>query len=287
MPTETVLESNDIETVAPARVGDTLGYARVSKADGSQSLDLQREALRAEGIDDPANLYHDFASGGRDDRPGLDSCVRDADPNDLERALQGSGAEIVGSAGSLMRARLPGDEARLQQIAALPQVEGLGAVPRESKLAPAFANQVPGGSPEGQMPVFITLMTDDPDGRWRRALEDLGAVVGRFDPDIRIYSANVSRAALEAIAAADFVLSIEPIGIVVAAHDTAVPAMGADALRRFDGTPGLFSGIGGASVPIGVMDTGLNINHLDIASNRQSICGGWWECFPTGPRASG
>ena len=27
---ETVLESNDIETVAPARVGDTLGYARVS-----------------------------------------------------------------------------------------------------------------------------------------------------------------------------------------------------------------------------------------------------------------
>ena len=53
-----------------------IGYARVSKADGSQSLDLQRKALRAEGIDDPANLYPDFASGGRDDRPGLDSCVR-------------------------------------------------------------------------------------------------------------------------------------------------------------------------------------------------------------------
>ena len=53
-----------------------IGYARVSKADGSQSLDLQRDALRAEGIDDPANLYHDFASGGRDDRPGLDNCLR-------------------------------------------------------------------------------------------------------------------------------------------------------------------------------------------------------------------
>ena len=52
-----------------------IGYARVSKADGSQSLDLQRDALRAEGIDDPANLYHDFASGVRDDRPGLDSCL--------------------------------------------------------------------------------------------------------------------------------------------------------------------------------------------------------------------
>ena len=39
-----------------------IGYARGSKADGFQSLDLQRNALRAEGIDDAANLYHDFAS---------------------------------------------------------------------------------------------------------------------------------------------------------------------------------------------------------------------------------
>ena len=32
--------------------------------------------MRAEGIDEAANLCHDFASGVRDDRPGLDSCVR-------------------------------------------------------------------------------------------------------------------------------------------------------------------------------------------------------------------
>ena len=42
MPAETVLESNDIETVA--RVGDTLGYARVSTHD--QNPDAQR-AFRA------------------------------------------------------------------------------------------------------------------------------------------------------------------------------------------------------------------------------------------------
>ena len=52
-----------------------IGYARVSKADGSQSLDLQRDALQAAGID-AVNVYHDFASGVRDDRPGLDSCLR-------------------------------------------------------------------------------------------------------------------------------------------------------------------------------------------------------------------
>ena len=52
-----------------------IGYARVSKTDGSQSLDLQRDALRAAGVN-TVNLYHDFASGVRDDRPGLDSCLR-------------------------------------------------------------------------------------------------------------------------------------------------------------------------------------------------------------------
>ena len=52
-----------------------IGYARVSKTDGSQLLDLQRDALLAEGVD-AVHVYHDFASGVRDDRPGLDSCVR-------------------------------------------------------------------------------------------------------------------------------------------------------------------------------------------------------------------
>ena len=52
-----------------------IGYARVSKTDGSQSLDLQRDALRAAGVD-PQHVYDDFASGVRDDRPGLENCLR-------------------------------------------------------------------------------------------------------------------------------------------------------------------------------------------------------------------
>ena len=31
-----------------------IGYARISKADGSQSLDLQRDALRQAGVSDDA-----------------------------------------------------------------------------------------------------------------------------------------------------------------------------------------------------------------------------------------
>ena len=52
-----------------------LGYMRVSKADGSQILDLQRDALLAAGVH-PLQLYDDLASGRRDDRPGLAACLK-------------------------------------------------------------------------------------------------------------------------------------------------------------------------------------------------------------------
>ncbi|MFU7598256.1 recombinase family protein [Legionella pneumophila] len=52
-----------------------IGYARVSKADGSQTTDLQRDALLAEGVKEEF-IYQDHASGKRDDRPGLKSCLK-------------------------------------------------------------------------------------------------------------------------------------------------------------------------------------------------------------------
>ncbi|HID5229685.1 TPA: recombinase family protein [Enterobacter roggenkampii] len=52
-----------------------IGYMRVSKADGSQATDLQRDALIAAGVD-AAHLYEDQASGKREDRPGLASCLK-------------------------------------------------------------------------------------------------------------------------------------------------------------------------------------------------------------------
>jgi DNA invertase Pin-like site-specific DNA recombinase len=52
-----------------------VGYMRVSKADGSQVSDLQRDALLAAGID-ARHLYEDAASGKEDDRPGLAACLK-------------------------------------------------------------------------------------------------------------------------------------------------------------------------------------------------------------------
>ena len=58
-----------------------IGYMRVSKADGTQGTDLQRDALVAAGVD-PAQLYKDHASGKREDRPGLLACLKALRPGD-------------------------------------------------------------------------------------------------------------------------------------------------------------------------------------------------------------
>jgi DNA invertase Pin-like site-specific DNA recombinase len=52
-----------------------VGYMRVSKADGSQSTDLQRDALLAAGVE-TEQLYEDHASGKKDDRPHLAACLK-------------------------------------------------------------------------------------------------------------------------------------------------------------------------------------------------------------------
>ncbi len=56
-----------------------LGYMRVS-TDG-QSMDLQRDALRAAGVA-PEAVWSDVSSGARSRRPGLDAMLESAGPGD-------------------------------------------------------------------------------------------------------------------------------------------------------------------------------------------------------------
>jgi DNA invertase Pin-like site-specific DNA recombinase len=58
-----------------------IGYMRVSKSDGAQTLDLQRDALLTAGVA-PERLYADRASGRKDDRPGLATCLQALQPGD-------------------------------------------------------------------------------------------------------------------------------------------------------------------------------------------------------------
>ncbi len=56
-----------------------IGYARVSKADGSQVLDLQIDALVEAGVPEH-RIYQDRVSGKTSQRPGLDACLKPLQP---------------------------------------------------------------------------------------------------------------------------------------------------------------------------------------------------------------
>jgi DNA invertase Pin-like site-specific DNA recombinase len=52
-----------------------IAYARISKSDGSQTLDLQTDALLEAGVS-PENIYYDKASGKKEERVGLENCLK-------------------------------------------------------------------------------------------------------------------------------------------------------------------------------------------------------------------
>ena len=56
-----------------------IGYTRISKSDGSQTLDLQHDALLAEGVNEE-RIYQDIASGKKEARPGLQACLKALQP---------------------------------------------------------------------------------------------------------------------------------------------------------------------------------------------------------------
>jgi len=59
-----------------------IGYARISKADDSQVLDLQIDALIKEGVKEE-NIYTDKISGIKDNRPGLENCLKALREDDI------------------------------------------------------------------------------------------------------------------------------------------------------------------------------------------------------------
>lgn len=56
-----------------------VGYVRVSKNDGSQTLAPQRDAMMVAGVESN-RIYEDLASGRKDDRPGLNACLKALQP---------------------------------------------------------------------------------------------------------------------------------------------------------------------------------------------------------------
>ena len=192
---------------------------------------------------------------------------------EIERGLRRFGARVVGQTGDLVRLRLPNNRKSLEAIAQTSWVTGVGALPPSHKVSSNFEQLIEENSSSGLVPVFVVVMTSKMEYSFRRELKKVGLEVGHFDPSIRTFSAVMRRNQLSELVALDFVQAVEPIAIVKASHDTSVPAVGGDALRSVDGSRGTYTGVNGITVPVGVMDTGLNANHVALSSLRKSVCG--------------
>ncbi len=195
-----------------------------------------------------------------------------SDRDQLSEQWRESDVQTIGFAGEFARVRLPNSRDAIDKLSQHPGVIGLGLQPPEEKIAPKLASMEHSSMTE--LPVLITLMEADTNGTWRTDLEANGAVVGDWLPYARAYSANVPVTAIRVLASFDYVASIEPVEVVKVLLDTAVPAMGVDGVRTYDEAAGNYSGTAGESIAVGVVDTGLNIAHADIGTNRTSVCGG-------------
>ncbi len=196
-----------------------------------------------------------------------------ADVGQVGVSLSRLGATVEGASGDYLRILVPPRQTQIQAIAELPNVLGLGAFPPELKLDTHFAANIRSMSASHSTPVFITLMGDDSHGGLKQALTTLGVTVGDYDPSLRSYTANLPTSALDDVASADYVLRIDPIAVVSATHDSAVPVMGVDGLRTYSFANRSFAGLTGKGIAVGVLDTGLNTRHMDIGLGRGSVCG--------------
>ncbi|GHT96767.1 TniR protein [Alphaproteobacteria bacterium] len=145
-----------------------IGYVRVSKADGSQVLDLQKDALKEHGVEEDW-IYEDLASGRKDDRPGLKNCLKALQPGntlvvwkldrlgrDIKHLLQlveefknkNVGLKVLSGAGSQIDTTTPSGKMIFGLFAVLAEFERDLIVERtKAGLAAARARGRKGGRP--------------------------------------------------------------------------------------------------------------------------------------------
>ncbi|MYJ75766.1 MAG: S8 family peptidase, partial [Gammaproteobacteria bacterium] len=223
-------------------------------------------SLSTDGLGTPAADGRDWSFAWIRVDPG-------AAASTLRAELSRLGVEVLRASGEHLLVRTPRTRDVLEAVSELAGIAGFGGPRPEQKIADRLTTMVSTGVVGDELPVMITLVTEDDGGVWRESLEAKGVVVGDWHGDIRTYAANIDAGMLRTVAALDFVAAIEPIEVVHATLESSVAVMGADGLRRFDEATGEFSGTTGASVAVGIVDTGLNTNHRDMSVGRASVCG--------------
>ena len=175
-----------------------IGYMRVSKTDGSQATDLQRDALVTAGVH-PDHLYEDQATGRREDRPGLSACLkalRDGDTlvlwkldrlgRDLRHLIntvhdltaRGVGLKVLTGQGAAIDTTTPAGKLVFGIFAALAEFEReLISERTMAGLASARARGRKGGRPFKMTPAKLRLAVaamGQPETQVGRLCEELG-----------------------------------------------------------------------------------------------------------------
>ncbi len=145
----------------------------------------------------------------------------------LERKLAGLGVRLLGAHDDHHKIRVPAGS--LRAVAALPEVEWLGVSARDQKLSRELSD-VRGSRTKpaavdatAPIPIVVNLFEGDETGEFGRLLEAAGAALGEYDPDLMAYRAVATGPIVDQIAALDFVLFIELIGLTSTAHDQSTP----------------------------------------------------------------
>ena len=155
-----------------------IGYIRVSKADGSQVLDLQKDALKEAGVSEE-RIYQDLMSGRNDERPGLLACLKSLQPGNtlvvwkidrLGRSLKhlihliedigkrGVGLKVLAGAGAQIDTSTPNGRMIFGLFAVLSEFEREVIVERtKAGLAAARARGRRGGRPRKMDPSTLRM----------------------------------------------------------------------------------------------------------------------------------
>ncbi|MEZ4654696.1 MAG: S8 family serine peptidase [Candidatus Eisenbacteria bacterium] len=183
----------------------------------------------------------------------------------------------------------------VERVAQLPFVYWVGYVQPEQKIHPdlvelrrhdpsdrglvvinLFDSDVTGASlfaerEEGGKRAQVVVDTRHPH---QEILRSLGAEIVRYDEVLRAYVASVRLDALSAIAGLDFVLHVEPLLEDESHHDQSTATVYTDYLRDASGP-----GYDGTGVSIGIMDSGYEVDHVDLPTPgfHVSYCTGPWD----------
>ena len=261
----------------PSRPVEKARSSLGSALNNSQSAaEPDRSAIYSTGTFEPApgldpQLAVAAAMSGTGGRPSLFAFIQIDQilTEQVQAELEEVGVQVLGPHGDFHKIKLTRQPSSAESVIALPFVRWLGLPSAAQKIDLGLAALLADASSPDRLPLLVNVFDEDSDGLFRRALEDIGLIVGNWDPELLSYRVVAEARQIADVVELDFVLFVELIGVTRAGHDQDMPVIGMDYLRT--GGPG--TNFNASSIILGIMDTGFMLGgaaatmHNDLNKN--------------------